>query len=58
MLTSEEYKQLAQRCAELATECFEPTVAKALRALAWDYLARAESLRTRESVADKAINKP
>jgi hypothetical protein len=54
MLTSEDYKQLAQRCAELATECSAPTVAEALRGLALDYLARAARLRRRET-ADAAI---
>jgi len=48
MLTSEDYKQLAERCAELASECSAPTVAEALRALAVDYLARAARLRRRE----------
>ena len=49
MLTSEDYKQLAERCAELASECSAPTVAEALRALAVDYLARAARLRRRET---------
>ena len=37
--------QLAKRYAELANECFAPTVAEALRALALDYLTRAAMLR-------------
>jgi hypothetical protein len=41
----EDYTQLAKRCVELASECSEPTVAEALRALAVDYLARAARLR-------------
>jgi len=41
----EDYKQLAKRCAELASECSAPTVAEALRALALDYLTRAARLR-------------
>ena len=45
MLTSNDYKELAARCAELASESSEPTVAEALRALASDYLARAAKLR-------------
>jgi hypothetical protein len=44
----EDYKQLAKRCAEIASECSEPTVAEALRALAFDYLRRAAKLRKRE----------
>jgi hypothetical protein len=34
----EGYKQLAERCMELASECSAPSVADALRALALDYL--------------------
>ena len=45
MLTSNDYKELAARCTELASESSEPTVAEALRALASDYLARAAKLR-------------
>jgi hypothetical protein len=41
----EDYKQLAKRCAEIASECSAPTVAEALRALALDYLTRAARLR-------------
>jgi hypothetical protein len=41
MLISEDYKQLAERCMKLVSECSDPTVAEALRALASDYLARA-----------------
>ena len=49
MLTSEDYKQLAERCVELASECSAPTAAEALRALAVDYLSRAARLRRRET---------
>ena len=42
MLTSNDYKELAIRCTELASESSEPTVAEALRAS--DYLARAAKL--------------
>lgn len=41
MLTSEDYRQLAERCALLAGECPTPGVAEALRMLALDYLTRA-----------------
>ena len=44
MLTSDDYKELAARCTELAAEFSEPTVAEALRTLASDYLARASKL--------------
>ena len=44
MLTSNDYKELAARCAELASESSQPTVAEALRALASDYLARAAKM--------------
>ena len=43
MLISEDYRQLAERCMKLASECSDPVVAAALRALATDYLARAGS---------------
>jgi hypothetical protein len=43
MLISEDYSQLAERCLRLASECSEPRLAAALRALAVDYLARADS---------------
>ena len=39
MLTSNDYKEPAARCTELASEFSEPTVAEALMALASDYLA-------------------
>src|SRR5262245_26019841 len=45
----EDYKQLAKRCAEIASECSAPTVAEALRALALDYLTRAAKLRANQS---------
>jgi hypothetical protein len=44
MLTSNDYRELAARCTELASESSEPTVAEALMALASDYLARAAKL--------------
>jgi hypothetical protein len=43
MLISEDYGQLAERCMRLASECSEPLMADALRALAVDCLARAGS---------------
>ena len=44
MLTSNDYKELAAQCTELASEFSEPAVAEALSALASDYLARAANL--------------
>ena len=41
MLISEDYRQLAERCLKLSSECSDPLMADALRALATDYLARA-----------------
>jgi hypothetical protein len=49
----EDYKQLAERCLELASECSEPTVAEALRALALDYMRRAAMLRRREPIKSR-----
>ena len=53
MLTREDYRQLAERCALLAGECGAPGVAEALRALALNYLARAASAG-QEQVPDSA----
>jgi hypothetical protein len=44
MPTSEDYKRLANRSAQLAIECPTPSVAEALMALALDHLRRAASL--------------
>ena len=44
MLSSNDYKELAAQCTELASELSEPTMAEALRVLASDYLARAAKL--------------
>ena len=41
MLTSEDYRQLAERCAVLARECAAPDIAEGVWTLALDYLARA-----------------
>jgi hypothetical protein len=41
MLTSESYKQLSDRCAQLAIASSTPSVAQALLALAFDYVTRA-----------------
>jgi hypothetical protein len=43
MLTPEDYRQLAERCALLACDCAAPGVAEELRALALNYLTRAAS---------------
>jgi hypothetical protein len=44
MLTSEDYKQMANRSAKLAIKCAAPSVAEALMALALDYAGRAARL--------------
>jgi hypothetical protein len=49
----EDYKQLAERCLELASESSAPTVAEALRALALDYLMRAAKPRRREPIESR-----
>jgi hypothetical protein len=49
MLTREDYRQLAERCALLAAECGAPGVAEALRVLALDYLARAASQKQQQT---------
>jgi hypothetical protein len=41
MLTSEDYRQLAERCALLASECTTPGIVEELRTLALDYLTKA-----------------
>jgi hypothetical protein len=42
MLSSEGYKQLSDRCAQVAIASSAPSVARALMALAFDYLTRAD----------------
>jgi hypothetical protein len=49
MLTREDYRQLAERCALLAGECGASGVAEALRALALDYLSRAASQKQQQT---------
>jgi hypothetical protein len=44
MLTSESYKQLSDRCAQIAITSSAPSVAQALMALAFDYLTRANEI--------------
>jgi hypothetical protein len=49
MLTSEDYRQLTERCIRLAKECTKPSVAEYLMTLAVNYLDLAErALRVRE----------
>jgi hypothetical protein len=42
MLTSEDHRQLAERCIRLAKTCTRPTVAEQLMTLAANYLELAE----------------
>jgi hypothetical protein len=44
MPTSEDYRQMANRCAQLALGCSAPSVAHALLALALKYMALAAGL--------------
>ncbi|MGC2748251.1 MAG: hypothetical protein WA309_12435 [Pseudolabrys sp.] len=44
MVASEDYDQLAQRCAQLAIACSTPSIAGALTILALDYLAQSHRL--------------
>jgi hypothetical protein len=41
MLTSQDYRQMADRSAQLAIACAAPDIAKALMALALDYMTLA-----------------
>jgi hypothetical protein len=58
MTGPEDYLQLAERFAELASECSAPTVAEALRTLALDYLARAARLRRVTQSAQQERHQP
>jgi hypothetical protein len=42
MLSSEGYRQLSDRCAQIAIASSAPSVAQTLMALAFDYLTRAD----------------
>jgi hypothetical protein len=44
MLMSDDYRQMADRSAQLAIACSEPSVAKSLLALALDYMVLATTL--------------
>jgi hypothetical protein len=44
MLMSDDYRQMADRSAQLAIACSEPSVAKSLLALALDYMMLATTL--------------
>jgi hypothetical protein len=49
MLTSEDHRQLAERCIRLAKACIKPNVAESLMALAANHLELAEqALRLRQ----------
>jgi hypothetical protein len=50
-LTSQDYKRLADRSAQLAIECAAPTVAEALMALALDYMKRAATASEQQQTA-------
>ena len=60
MLTREDYRQLAERCALLAGECGAPGIAEALRALAlitWRGL-QARSNNRRSDFRNKFVTHP
>jgi hypothetical protein len=54
VLTPEDYRQLAERCALLAFECATPGVAEELRTLALEYLTRAVSPMTKRMTFSKS----
>jgi hypothetical protein len=56
MLMSEDQRQLADRSAQLAVACSEPSVAKSLLALALDYMMLATTLVSRHTSDDKCSN--
>jgi hypothetical protein len=56
MLTSEDHRQLAERCIRLAKTCAKPTVAEQLMTLAANYLELAErALRLQPAARNRAI---
>jgi hypothetical protein len=52
MPTSEDYRQMANRTAQIAIACAAPSVAAALLALALEYMALAEGL-SRPAIAQE-----
>ena len=44
MATSEDYRQMANRCAQLAIACSAPSIAQTLLALGLEYMALAARL--------------
>ena len=55
MLTSEDYGQLAERCALLAFGCATPGVAEELRTFSLDYLTRAVSPMAKRNSSDDGL---
>ena len=55
MLTREDYRQLAERCALLAGECGAPSVAEELRALVTWRRLQARSNNRRSGFPDKFV---
>jgi hypothetical protein len=54
MIGSDDFIELAQRCAQLAAECSAPALSEALMRLASDYLAQSH----RQSVAGEQTLHP
>ncbi len=50
MIASEDYNQLAQRCAQLAIACSTPSIAGALTMLALNYLEQSHRLGPSQAV--------
>ncbi len=48
MLTSEDYRQMANRSAQLAIACAAPSVSEALMTLALDYMSLAAAKRSQQ----------
>jgi hypothetical protein len=57
VLTPEDYRQLAERCALLAFECATPGVAEELRTLALDYLTQAVNPTAKRKQSDDRVSR-
>jgi hypothetical protein len=55
MLTSEDHRQIAERCIRLAKTCTEPTVAEQLMTFAANHLERALRLHQPATVVSRQI---
>ena len=55
MPTSEDYRQMANRTAQIAIACSAPSVAGALLALAVEYMALADGLNPRAFASEQQL---